>query len=186
MEFWSFFFGPNSHRFVLKEGVKTSSCEPHLILHWNVDMCRSLILISMIHIYIYTWNLNGLYFWRSTPQNKAFSNQNKDYIHIIQILIVLPRSPLSQSYQESMILITPAPAQQKLPNGRSAPFFRWTTSFQWRLVAEWTASTTTRSLDFGDCLWVLFQYFAASNFKKSQFQNSTYFNHSLYPYNFIR
>ena len=108
MEFWSFFFGPNSHRFVLKEGVKTSSCEPHLILHWNVDMCRSLILISMIHIYIYTWNLNGLYFWRSTPQNKAFSNQNKDYIHIIQILIVLPRSPLSQSYQESMILITPS------------------------------------------------------------------------------
>ena len=26
---------------------------------------------------IYTWNPNDLYFWRSTPQNKAFSNQNK-------------------------------------------------------------------------------------------------------------
>ena len=31
-------------------------------------------------IYIYTWNPNDLYFWRSTPQNKAFSNQNKGHL----------------------------------------------------------------------------------------------------------
>ena len=29
---------------------------------------------------IYTWNPNDLYFWRSTPQNKAFSNQNKGHL----------------------------------------------------------------------------------------------------------
>ena len=29
---------------------------------------------------IYTWNPNNLYFWRSTPQNKAFSNQNKGHL----------------------------------------------------------------------------------------------------------
>ena len=27
---------------------------------------------------IYTWNPNDLYFWRSTPQNKVFSNQNNE------------------------------------------------------------------------------------------------------------
>ena len=32
------------------------------------------------NIYIYTWNPNDLYFWRSTPQNKAFSNQNKGQV----------------------------------------------------------------------------------------------------------
>ncbi len=29
---------------------------------------------------ICTWNPNDLYFWRSTPQNKAFSNQNKGHL----------------------------------------------------------------------------------------------------------
>ena len=29
---------------------------------------------------IATWNPNDLYFWRSTPQNKAFSNQNKGHL----------------------------------------------------------------------------------------------------------
>ena len=29
---------------------------------------------------VYTWNPNDLYFWRSTPQNKAFSNQNKGHL----------------------------------------------------------------------------------------------------------
>ena len=32
------------------------------------------------HIYIYTWNPNDLYFWRSTPQNKAFSNQKEGHL----------------------------------------------------------------------------------------------------------
>ncbi len=27
-----------------------------------------------------TWNPNDLYFWRPTPQNKAFSNQNKGHL----------------------------------------------------------------------------------------------------------
>ena len=29
---------------------------------------------------IHTWNPNDLYFWRSTPQNKAFSDQKKGYL----------------------------------------------------------------------------------------------------------
>ena len=29
---------------------------------------------------VYTWNPNDLYFWRLTPQNKAFSNQNKCHL----------------------------------------------------------------------------------------------------------
>ena len=29
---------------------------------------------------IYTWNPNDLYFWRSTPQNKALFNQNKGHL----------------------------------------------------------------------------------------------------------
>ena len=29
---------------------------------------------------IYAWNPNDLYFWRSNPQNKAFSNQNKGHL----------------------------------------------------------------------------------------------------------
>ena len=29
---------------------------------------------------LYTWNPNDLYFWRSSPQNKAFSNQNKGHL----------------------------------------------------------------------------------------------------------
>ena len=32
------------------------------------------------YVYIYAWNPNDLYFWRSTPQNKAFSNQNKGHL----------------------------------------------------------------------------------------------------------
>ena len=27
-----------------------------------------------------SWNPNDLYFWRLTPQNKAFSNQNKGHL----------------------------------------------------------------------------------------------------------
>ena len=34
----------------------------------------------IVYIYIYTWNPIDLYFWRSTPQNKAFSNQNKGHL----------------------------------------------------------------------------------------------------------
>ena len=34
---------------------------------------------NLFSIY-WTYNLNGLYFWRSTPQNTAFSNQNKDHL----------------------------------------------------------------------------------------------------------
>ena len=32
------------------------------------------------HIYIYTWNLFVLYFWASTLQNKALSNQNNGHL----------------------------------------------------------------------------------------------------------
>ena len=49
---------------------------------------------------IYTWNPNDLYFWRSTPQNKAFSNQNNGHLgsrHIYYISITLEpcKSPAS-------------------------------------------------------------------------------------------
>ena len=53
----------------------------HISVYWN--------------IYIYTWNPNDLYFWRSTPQNKVFFNQNKGhlgsryvYIYITYILLI--------------------------------------------------------------------------------------------------
>ena len=32
------------------------------------------------HEIMNTWNPNDLYFWRSTPQNKVFSNQNKGHL----------------------------------------------------------------------------------------------------------
>ena len=39
--------------------------------------------------YIYTWNPNDLYFWSSTPQNKAFSNQNKGHLGSKYIIIII-------------------------------------------------------------------------------------------------
>ena len=33
-----------------------------------------------IYIYTYTWNPTDLYFWRSTPQSKAFSDENKGHL----------------------------------------------------------------------------------------------------------
>ena len=32
-----------------------------------------------VYIYIYTWNPNDLYFWRSTAQNRAFPKQSKGH-----------------------------------------------------------------------------------------------------------
>ena len=45
--------------------------------------------------FIFTWNPNDLYFWRLTPQNKAFSNQNKG--HFGSRYIYLPVSSWGQS-----------------------------------------------------------------------------------------
>ena len=63
----------------------------HLFVHWwsfshIIDwyfpqlgiFYRMFTYLSCIFI-IYTWNPNDLYSWRSTPQNKAFSNQNKGH-----------------------------------------------------------------------------------------------------------
>ncbi len=36
-----------------------------------------------------TWNPNDLYFWRSSPQNKAFSNQNKGHLGSRYIISVI-------------------------------------------------------------------------------------------------
>ena len=48
-----------------------------------VSRVSLLYIQKQTHIYIhiiYTWNPNDLYFWRSTRQNKAFSNQNKGHL----------------------------------------------------------------------------------------------------------
>ena len=45
------------------------------ILCWNVGL-----LYICIYIYIYTWNPTDLYFWRLTPQSKAFSDENKGHL----------------------------------------------------------------------------------------------------------
>ena len=66
-------------------------------IYANVNMKQTYQI--NIYIYkIYSWNPNNLYFWRSTPQNKAFSNQNKahwvpgiyKYINIFVIYIHHP------------------------------------------------------------------------------------------------
>ena len=44
--------------------------------------------IHNTYVHIYTWNPNDLYFWRSTPQNKAFSNQNKGHLGSRYIYII--------------------------------------------------------------------------------------------------
>ena len=51
------------------------------------------------HTHMHTWNPNDLYFWRSTPQNKAFSNQNKGHLgsrytyHLAFFVVPITRSP---------------------------------------------------------------------------------------------
>ena len=53
---------------------------------WNYTYildCRApkvQLLLQCIQAGIYTWNPNDRYFWRSTPQNKVFSNQNKGHL----------------------------------------------------------------------------------------------------------
>ena len=59
----------------------------------------------------YTWNLNDLYFWRSTPQNKAFSNKNKGhlssrYIYIYNIYIYMLTPPPHDPPQWWSIIVT--------------------------------------------------------------------------------
>ena len=53
---------------------------------WMIEICGCLLCGFVTNFEnsgqksgpnIETWNPNDLYFWRSTPQNKAFSNQNK-------------------------------------------------------------------------------------------------------------
>ena len=41
---------------------------------WYLFLCVN----NILHIYI--WNPNDLYFWRSTPENKAFWNQKKGHL----------------------------------------------------------------------------------------------------------
>ena len=59
------------------------------ILCWNVGLlyicmyiyiCIYVYMYICIYIYIYTWNPTDLYFWRSTPQSKAFSDENKGHL----------------------------------------------------------------------------------------------------------
>ncbi len=52
----------------------------HEFLALNYAIWQMLNQKSILYIYIYTWNPNDLYFWRSTPQNKALSNQNKGHL----------------------------------------------------------------------------------------------------------
>ena len=65
--------------------IYTLSTLYHRFLH----LCVAHICTSYIYIYVYTWNPNDLYFWRSTPQSKAFSNQNKDHLGSRHIYIYL-------------------------------------------------------------------------------------------------
>ena len=76
-----------------KKKNKSNSSHPKVIFHitnsrfwhswrlpaWNAEGgCKSRPIVS--YSYSYTWNPFVLYFWRSTPQNKVFSNQNKGHL----------------------------------------------------------------------------------------------------------
>ena len=41
---------------------------------------RCVCRFTCVYIYIYAWNPKDICFWRSTPENKAFSNQNKGHL----------------------------------------------------------------------------------------------------------
>ncbi len=41
--------------------------------------------------FICTWSPNDLYFWRSTPQNKPFSNQNKGHLGSRYIICIITK-----------------------------------------------------------------------------------------------
>ena len=60
----------NKKRYDIREKMKKGS-----ILMQSAGLAQ-----ICIYIFIFTWNPNDLYVWRSTPQNKAFSNQNKGHL----------------------------------------------------------------------------------------------------------
>ena len=73
----SFLFHP------MDTNVTKHTCHVHVEIHMSVSCAAHIPFYTSKHllcIYIYTWNPNDLYFWRSTPQNKAFSNQNKGHL----------------------------------------------------------------------------------------------------------
>ena len=55
----------------------------------TVDTCHSDIMLQRT-INFYTWNLFVLYFWDSTLQRFAFSNQNKGHLGSTCIYIYMP------------------------------------------------------------------------------------------------
>ena len=63
--------------------------------------------IQCIHdglYYVYTWNPDDLDFWRSTPQNKASSNQNKGHLGSRYMLTPAPsRSPLVVNFVHAFV-----------------------------------------------------------------------------------
>ena len=101
----------------------------------------------------YTWNLNDLYFWRSTPQNKAFSNKNKGhlssryiYIYLIYLNMYINMYIIEQhlrSFIPNMLLKTRSLqknnhsnfAKGRVPQGRPLPTIQ--TEELWAPGAEW-------------------------------------------------
>ena len=91
---------------------------------------------SLRYIYIYTWNPNDLYFWRSIPQNKVFYKQNKGphlgsrYIYIYKPLPprgIPPGIRSSKSSAQVTWIQLGSKVRVASPNCNSPgkPFLRW-------------------------------------------------------------
>ena len=84
----------------------------------GVFRMRTAVEVEVMKVYIYTWNLFVLYFWASTLQNKAFSNQNKGhlgsrYIYIYTYIIYIANMGCS------LVLKVLEAEQRRFGNGKS-------------------------------------------------------------------